>query len=725
MNRDIKSVLRASSITAIAILTTLSVIAGVRLPHDFRSEQILLCPDNHYYHAGDTIWLQGVVTCNSTPALLPYSRYVTVELINPSKVLARIEAELDSMGRFSTLLPTDILLPEGNYALRAYTELMRNFSPKNFAFQPITIAENYIEKVRDIDDTIICRAFPWGGSLASGMVQHITVWLCDKSGISLPGKELALKGSDGSTIDLRTTSANGLAIFSFVPEKGSEYSLYSTSSYSAEPLAEFKTDDSKPKIQCFIRERKVSFSTSNTHALPEGYRMYGYDCKNGLTKIDAKASHGTFVLGSKPNLFTIFLTDSLNRVLSESSAIGIPELQYSVKAPHTVAVGDSIVPVIEGLSDGAIVVTRLMSGSISTVEDAASAINISSQLSSSIPMPSAYVSYLNGEKFYNDITAWLATANFSRFSLPDAIERDSLIYTHLPKLQMSISGNAYLKSGYSLADGSLVVYNTETNDVADATFNKMGDFDIALNNFYGNTRFYFQATDRKELAVKAVFQFPDQTYPAITLPKQLQFAVSDSMLHLEHNALELPELTVKAYTKKETNIPTNKFYSVRYKDREEIERRRYVTLRDILRNLVGVRLVNDELVSTRGVATLSGSAHVSLMVDNDLFKNGVNDFKMMLDMSANNIESVEYMPPWKALAYASDAFNGVVHIRTRDSHIQPPETRGSYFTFTGLAPSLPISAPIATKAGNFTLVIDVISPQGIGTFYQDIVVSDR
>ena len=712
-------------VATIVTVMAIAAIAGVRLPHDYRSEQIFLCPNNHYYHAGDTIWLQGVVTCNSTPHLLPYSRYVIIELITPDTIISRIETELDSLGRFCTVMPTDIRLPNGTYLLRAYTQLMRSFSPKNFAFQPITIAENYIEKVRDTDDTIICRAFPWGGSLASGMVQHITVWLCDKSGIALPGKELALKGSDGSTIDLRTTSANGLAVFSFVPEKGSEYSLYSTSSYSAEPLAEFKTDDSKPKIQCFIRERKVSFSTSNTHALPEGYRLYGYDCKNGLTKIDAKASHGTFVLGSKPNLFTIFLTDSLNRVLSESSAIGIPELQYSVNAPLTVAVGDSIVPVIEGLSDGAIVVTRLMSGSISTVEDAASAINISSQLSSSIPMPSAYVSYLNGEKFYNDVTAWLATANFSRFSLPDAIERDSLIYTHLPKLQMSISGNAYLKSGYSLADGSLVVYNTETNDVADATFNKMGDFDIALNNFYGNTRFYFQATDRKELAVKAVFQFPDQTYPAITLPKQLQFAVSDSMLHLEHNALELPELTVKAYTKKETNIPTNKFYSVRYKDREEIERRRYVTLRDILRNLVGVRLVNDELVSTRGVATLSGSAHVSLMVDNDLFKNGVNDFKMMLDMSADDIESVEYMSPWKALAYASDAFNGVVHIRTRDSHIQPPETRGSYFTFTGLAPSLPISAPIATKAGNFTLVIDVISPQGIGTFYQDIVVSDR
>ena len=707
-------------VATIVTVMAIAAIAGVRLPHDYRSEQIFLCPNNHYYHAGDTIWLQGVVTCNSTPHLLPYSRYVIIELITPDTIISRIETELDSLGRFCTVMPTDIRLPNGTYLLRAYTQLMRSFSPKNFAFQPITIAENYIEKVRDIDDTIICRAFPWGGSLASGMVQHITVWLCDKSGIALPGKELALKGSDGSTIDLRTTSANGLAVFSFVPEKGSEYSLYSTSSYSAEPLAEFKTDDSKPKIQCFIRERKVSFSTSNTHALPEGYRIYGYDCKNGLTKIDAKASHGTFVLGSKPNLFTIFLTDSLNRVLSESSAIGIPELQYSVNAPLTVAVGDSIVPVIEGLSDGAIVVTRLMSGSISTVEDAASAINISSQLSSPIPMPSAYVSYLNGEKFYNDVTAWLATANFSRFSLPDAIERDSLIYTHLPKLQMSISGNAYLKSGYSLADGSLVVYNTETNDVADATFNKKGDFDIALNNFYGNTRFYFQAIDMKEIAVRAVFQFPDRSYPAVLLPEHLSFIINDSTLNYESNSLELPELTVKAYTKKETNIPTNKFYGVRYKDREEIERRRYVTLRDILRNIIGVKLVKDELVSTRGASTLSGSPHVSIMVDNDLFKNREGDFAMMLDMSADDIESVEYMSPWKALAYTSDAFYGLLHVRTRNTHIQSPETRGSYFTLTGLAPTLPISAPIARKAGNYTLVIDVISPQGIGTFYKEI-----
>ena len=58
-------------VATIVTVMAIAAIAGVRLPHDYRSEQIFLCPNNHYYHAGDTIWLQGVVTCNSTPTLLP------------------------------------------------------------------------------------------------------------------------------------------------------------------------------------------------------------------------------------------------------------------------------------------------------------------------------------------------------------------------------------------------------------------------------------------------------------------------------------------------------------------------------------------------------------------------------------------------------------------------------------------------------------------------------
>ena len=708
------------------LLAFVALVAKAQLPHDFRSEQVLLCPDSQYYQAGDTIWLQGVVTCNSTTDFLPYSRYVTVELVTPDTAIARLETELDSLGRFSTLLPIDSLLHEGNYALRAYTELMRNFSPKNFAFQPITIAENYPDKDRDIDDTIICRAFPWGGSLASGMVQHITVWLCDRSGIALPGIELALKDGDGSTIDLRTTSANVFAVFSFAPERDAEYSVYSTRSYSTVPLAKVQTDDSKPKIQCFLQERKVSFTISNESALPQGYRIYGYDCKNGLSQVDAKTNRGAFLLQSKPSLFTIFLTDSLNRVLSQSSAFGVTKLQCSVTTPDVVALGDSIFPVIEGLPEHATIVTRLMTGNISMVGDAASAINIASQVTSPIPMPSNYVSYRNGEKFFNDVTAWLATATFSRFDLPDAIERDSLIYSHMPKLQMSFSGNAYLNSGYSLANGTLVAYNTETNEVSNTSFKKNGDFDLILNNYYGNTRFYFQAADKKELAVKAVFQFPDKTYPSVTLPEQLLFVVNDSTLNIEDSSLKLPELTVKAYVKKEANIPTNKFYSVRYKDREEIERRHYLTLRHVLQNIIGIKVEQKGVFSTRGASTLHGGSRVPIFVDNVQYgADMVDEIESLFEMPTEEIESVEYMPPWKALAYSWNSFNGLVLVKTRNSKIKPAETMGSFFTFEGLAPTLGFAPAVAKNAGKQTLVVDFISPQGTDTFYKEILVTDN
>ena len=83
-------------VAAIVTVMAIAAMAGVRLPHDYRSEQILLCPDKQCFPAGDTIWLQGVVTCNSTPHLLPYSRYVIIELITPDTIISRIETELDS-----------------------------------------------------------------------------------------------------------------------------------------------------------------------------------------------------------------------------------------------------------------------------------------------------------------------------------------------------------------------------------------------------------------------------------------------------------------------------------------------------------------------------------------------------------------------------------------------------------------------------------------------------
>ena len=61
----------------ISLLTSIAVIA--QLPTDFRSEQIYLNLEKHTYLPGDTISLEGQVTCIAGERFLPHSNYLYIE----------------------------------------------------------------------------------------------------------------------------------------------------------------------------------------------------------------------------------------------------------------------------------------------------------------------------------------------------------------------------------------------------------------------------------------------------------------------------------------------------------------------------------------------------------------------------------------------------------------------------------------------------------------------
>ena len=102
------------SLMLIVTFAFVALVAKAQLPHDFRSEQVLLCPEQFICQSGDTLQLQGIVTCNSSADFKPYSRYVNIEFATRDSVLTRIEAELDSLGPFSTVLPIDIDVKDGS-----------------------------------------------------------------------------------------------------------------------------------------------------------------------------------------------------------------------------------------------------------------------------------------------------------------------------------------------------------------------------------------------------------------------------------------------------------------------------------------------------------------------------------------------------------------------------------------------------------------------------------
>ena len=61
--------------------------ASAQLPSDFRTEQIYLNPQKHTYMPGDTMDLEGMVTCLAADQSVPFSNYLYIECFNEADSL--------------------------------------------------------------------------------------------------------------------------------------------------------------------------------------------------------------------------------------------------------------------------------------------------------------------------------------------------------------------------------------------------------------------------------------------------------------------------------------------------------------------------------------------------------------------------------------------------------------------------------------------------------------
>ena len=110
-------------------------------------EKVHLHLDKPYYAVGDDIWFKAYVidTRNSKPSIV--SGILYVELINEKDSLKK-QIKLPLMGgvTWGDFKLTDSLT-EGNYRLRAYTQLMRNAGPEYFFDKTIKIGNSWANKV--------------------------------------------------------------------------------------------------------------------------------------------------------------------------------------------------------------------------------------------------------------------------------------------------------------------------------------------------------------------------------------------------------------------------------------------------------------------------------------------------------------------------------------------------------------------------------------------------
>jgi len=114
----------------------------------FPQEKIYVQTDRSKYLTGETIWFRVHLVDAVFLKQVNASRYVYVELINPTNHLVeRVKLRPDSTGCFYGQIQLDDELGEGDYLVRAYTRFMQNIGEDYFFTKQVYITNPISEKV--------------------------------------------------------------------------------------------------------------------------------------------------------------------------------------------------------------------------------------------------------------------------------------------------------------------------------------------------------------------------------------------------------------------------------------------------------------------------------------------------------------------------------------------------------------------------------------------------
>ncbi len=716
------------------LLATTNAMA--QLPHDFRSERIFLGVSDTEWGLNDTIDVKGMIVCSVTNDMIPYSKYLYIELINSSdSVMVRQKISCDDEGNFTARIPTDEVLSGGVYYLRAYTNLMRNFSSESFALQPLLIGKTFPKDNHNFDYNLKCDIYPDGGYIVENNIQGITIALSEDNGRAIADADVSLIENGGDTICAGKTSMSGLLNFKYIPQSGKRY-MVAVNSNSKRFTADVpKAISNRMKLQCTAASgNRLKFEILNARKKLDNCRLYIYNKENGIVNIDKVKASGIITMDKHANITTAFLTDSIGNILSEATAIASYDMQELPMIPDTINVNNIATLSNKFANDSSKrIKLRLADNNEQWMPFAESELQYLSDYRSPLPFPENFFRE-NVTDRASDLQAWMSTATFKRFHIADAVTMDSTIYKSMPETAMTISGTVIGMDRHPCKGGTVVAYNTENNCVYDTDIKNDGRFRMAVDNFDEGTTFFLQTMDKHNKPIESQIEIDNEVYPAVahhrryTLSSQT-YAESKIDVNGIMTGSTLPDVEVKARVKRDKPISRKKYYELDYTGRSKIEQRNYTTLLDILNGMptVNVKYSDNEdklwvISSNRGVSTLNDRVYLPLLVDGTRIPKEQND--MILCMSAEDIEEVEVLRPWQVLAYTWGAIDGAINVVTRrPSKASNISSKGTFYTPKGL------STIKATNTNNITLgqhrlLVDIISQDGVTSYERDVFVTE-
>ena len=742
--------------TWLLFLLLFLLLATGSMAQTLPTEKIFFATDRLSYGLNDTIRVTGqLVRTDHAPSagneaagqlLLPYSRYLYVELLNSSdSVMVRKRLMTDEAGSFSAKMNIDPTTPKGVCYLRAYTRMMCNFSDYTIPVVPLEVfAETPTLAVTTAGMT--CHFYPEGGQLVGDDMQQVAVCLTE-GGNPLQTKAF-LTSEQGDTLQEVVTTASGWAVFSFIPVQGRHYFLTATLGGRNQLFALPESDPQHPSLRLTKGKAQLAYDVLGT--LPKGSKLYAYHQSTGLMVLPLKKKGIVVLEGIGPGVVTLMLTDRTDSIVSQSHCWHGGE-----KAAKTGDAGEQVFSLVRflPLDEARQGIAR------SYVPTAEAMVNYQQDLFSEEPFPACYALENQADRT-TDVMGWLCSARFSRFDVKKVL-KEGWQAKNQPEVAPLIRGT--VKGGgrqWALKEGTVVAYQRSTADAFSTEVNRDGTFVLPVGAYPDGDDFFIEAFDKKGKAGIYDYDFLGDTIPALRNHLHLWTAMADGQMENGKMKTEnevshrgafsftgtnmIPEVVARAKVRVEHEQENKEYYGHRYLSEEALDKHNYQSFQEMVYHFAPyMRLImasperDDEGDSTdptqegmteldqktappewhlfpaNRISTLSGKDEIRIYVDGVLLS-----ATQAFNLDMQQVASVEFMSPAKALPLHQGCINGCLEIKTKRFKPQSVRSMGViYAPALGIAnasqPYQPQTPEQPTEAGRYLKIVDEISVDGI------------
>lgn len=320
--------------------------------------------------------------------------------------------------------------------------------------------------------------------------------------------------------------------------------------------------------------------------------------------------------------------------------------------------------------------------------------------------------------------------------------------THIPEQTLAIEGIVKTENRRKFKKGGkIVAFSHQTGAIYEHAINAEGNFSFAIDDFKDGETFFLQAYDKKGESHYYDIDIRESDYPSANLPiiewESTQEETSSPPLKVDTTHTHwIPEITVKARLKKDL-IYSPEFYKNNYIKKEDIIKRNYTDLEQIIEAMPGITIgkiiASDEeynnsetiganldsprmILSQRGAGVIGKLPVVGVRIDNVWAAEEIDFDKIKNEVNIQDIATIEYIPAIRAHGlYGSRAFYGVLLITTSNGYDKESiQSKGVRYQPLGLSDNRPFNTniPLQNKriSPNTSCNVAFIAPNYAGNY---------